>query len=146
MNSINFVPASVSDRVYALIIDVFGVVIPLIYGLPIVALYVGLGALPWMLYAIIIVFAIFVYEPLMVSTYGQTLGHRLMRIKVQDNQGNLLSIGNAFLRFVAKSLLGVFSFFTLIYSSQTIHDMASNSFVVKLRPSDEGKDFERAAS
>ncbi len=86
-------------------------------------------------YAKMIAFAfIFIlYDPLMVSLFGSTIGHRINNIKIQrlDN-GKRINIGLAIIRFLIKAALGWISFFTVSTSEkrQAIHDSIVNSIVV----------------
>lgn len=75
----------------------------------------------------------FLYEPLMVSISGATIGHQIFKIKVRRvNTNKKINLFQAILRFVSKALLGWVSFFTMITSkkNQAIHDEIANSIVV----------------
>lgn len=86
-------------------------------------------------YARMIAFAfIFIlYDPLMVTLFGSTVGHRISNLKVQrfDN-GKKIHFGLAIIRFLIKATLGWVSFFTVSTSKnrQAIHDSIVNSIVV----------------
>jgi len=86
-------------------------------------------------YARMIAFAfIFIlYDPLMVSLFGSTIGHRMSNLKVQrlDN-GKKINLGLAIIRFLIKATLGWISFFTVSTNKhrQAIHDSIINSIVV----------------
>lgn len=86
-------------------------------------------------YAKIIVFVgIFVlYDPLMVSVFGATIGHRLNKLKVQGlDHGKKINLGLAIVRFLIKSSLGWVSLVTVNKNAlrQAIHDTAVKSIVV----------------
>ncbi|PCI34174.1 MAG: RDD family protein [Flavobacteriaceae bacterium] len=79
------------------------------------------------------VFVFILYEPLMVSLFKSTIGHRISKIKVQRfDTGKQLSFGLAIIRFLVKTLLGWLSFFTISINEErkAIHDLMVNSVVV----------------
>ena len=86
-------------------------------------------------YAKIITFSciFLLYDPLMISFMGATIGHRINKIKVQrfDN-GKKINIALALIRFVIKALLGWVSLITISSNEkkQAIHDAIVNSIVV----------------
>lgn len=77
---------------------------------------------------------IFLYDPLLTSIAGNTIGHRLMGLTVRkfDNPYRNISLGNAILRFSVKALLGWISFLTITGNKykRAIHDMVGNSIVI----------------
>jgi len=79
------------------------------------------------------VFIFILYDPLMVSLFGSTIGHRMSNLKVQrlDN-GKNIHLGLAIIRFLVKVTLGWISFFTVSTNKnrQAIHDSIINSVVV----------------
>ncbi|EDP69505.1 hypothetical protein FBALC1_17227 [Flavobacteriales bacterium ALC-1] len=74
------------------------------------------------------------YEPLLVSVFGNTLGHYYSDIKVRQekNNGKKISFPLALIRFIIKSLLGWLSLLTITGSekSQAIHDSIVKSVVI----------------
>lgn len=74
------------------------------------------------------------YEPLMVSIFGNTLGHYYSDIKVrqEDNVDKKIIFPLALVRFVLKALLGWLSLLTITGSEkkQAIHDKIVKSVVV----------------
>ena len=82
---------------------------------------------------IVFAFIFVLYEPLMVSIVGATIGHRINNIKVQrlDN-GKKINFVLAIVRFSVKLLLGWISFFTVSSSDhkQAIHDSIVSTVVV----------------
>ena len=73
------------------------------------------------------------YEPLMLSIFSATFGHRMMSLKVQpDSKDKKLSIISAFFRFVIKALLGWISLLTISSDKKgkAIHDKAVKSVVI----------------
>jgi uncharacterized RDD family membrane protein YckC len=81
---------------------------------------------------VLIVAAIFLYEPLMISTYGGTFGHRAFNIRVvQGKSQNNLTLSRSIVRSIVKGLLGLFSFAFMFITknSQSLHDLAAGSEV-----------------
>jgi uncharacterized RDD family membrane protein YckC len=117
-------------RVRALYIDVIVLFIAMVAGLAIavslktdsVARIVGFSVAGfWLL-----------YEPLMVSFAGGTIGHRRTNLRVVDDRthGNL-SLLKALARSVIKGALGWVSFVTMLVTrrSQAVHDLLTRSTV-----------------
>lgn len=80
-----------------------------------------------------VVFAV-LYDPLMTSLKGQTIGHMLMGIKVVrfSDQSKRVAIVPAILRFIMKVILGWISLLTIGSNedSRAIHDLISDSKVI----------------
>jgi len=79
------------------------------------------------------IFIFLLYEPLMVSFFGSTIGHRMSKIKVQrDDNGKRINIAMAIFRFSIKALLGWISLFSVSMNNdrKAIHDIAAKSIVV----------------
>ena len=57
------------------------------------------------------------YEPLLVSLTGSTLGHLYCNIRVVDNRGGNISFAKAVLRTVLKTAFGWLSFLTMAVTS-----------------------------
>lgn len=79
------------------------------------------------------VFVGLLFEPLLVSTTGASLGHHYKGLRVEkDGSGRNLNLFEAILRFFIKSILGAFSlvFFLTTKRHKALHDMAVNSVVV----------------
>lgn len=75
-------------------------------------------------------FVITVYEPVLVGIFGQTLGHKIMKIRVVNKDGQTIGFFRALIRYLAKLFLGIFSILSLMGSNQAIHDMLVKSYVV----------------
>ena len=78
-------------------------------------------------------FIFILYDPLMVSLFGSTIGHRMSNLKVQRlDSGEKINLGLAIIRFLIKATLGWISFFTVSTNKnrQAIHDSIINSIVV----------------
>jgi hypothetical protein len=72
------------------------------------------------------------YEPLLVSMTGGTIGHYVCNLRVVDNRdGGNIGFGKATLRMALKTLLGWLSFVTMTATSrhQAIHDLLTDSTV-----------------
>jgi hypothetical protein len=102
---------------------------------------------------ILVVLMLVLYEPVLVSLTGGTLGHYFTNLRVMDerDQGNV-SFLKALARFALKGLLGWYSFIVMTATrrNQTIHDLQTRSTVqirnpAKARPNDyitERSDFQ----
>jgi len=78
------------------------------------------------------------YDPVCVSLFGATVGHRVMNLRVvNDRTGGKLSLPAAIARFWIKAVLGVISFFTMHFDPRhrAVHDMATRSSVRIADPS-----------
>ena len=72
------------------------------------------------------------YEPVLVSYMGGTIGHRLRNLRVVDERtGANLGFFKATSRFVIKTVLGIPSFITMMATRrhQAVHDLATRSTV-----------------
>ncbi|HYL74585.1 MAG TPA: RDD family protein [Bryobacteraceae bacterium] len=75
----------------------------------------------------------------LVSKRGSSIGQGVMKLKVVDANGNLLSFGTALLRLLAQIGLGLIPLGTVLDllwplwddKRQTLHDKAVSSFVIK---------------
>lgn len=97
----------------------------------------AVGPVPDFVRGFIIIFMVYLYDPLLTSLTGSTVGQRIMGLKVRRNQNpdRKISIGQAFLRFFVKGLLGWLSFLTVTGNERkrAIHDLASGSIVLVSR-------------
>ena len=72
------------------------------------------------------------YDPVLVSTIGGTLGHRWTNLRVvDDDTGGNLPFGRALVRSLTKTVLGLpsFVFIGLTRRHQALHDLASRSTI-----------------
>lgn len=77
-------------------------------------------------------FAVFLYEPLMVSVFGGTFGHRRRNMRVvADATGGTPGIGRSLLRFALKTVLGLPSFISMAATArhQALHDQLTRTSV-----------------
>ena len=76
--------------------------------------------------------AVLLYEPLMVSRFGGTVGHRVANLRVVDDRsGGNPGLPRAAARFAIKGALGLLSFTTMALTRrhQAIHDQLTGSTV-----------------
>lgn len=79
-----------------------------------------------------VIAALLLYEPVLVSLTGGTLGHYLTNLRVVDNRsGGNVSFLKACARLVIKSVLGLYSFVILAATrrNQAVHDLLTRSTV-----------------
>jgi uncharacterized RDD family membrane protein YckC len=117
-------------RVQAYLIDIF-IIVFLAVGLFLLVTAIAVEP-PWLRIAIVFV-PFFIFEPVLVSFTGGTVGHHLLKLKVQ-NASNIknINIVLAFFRYILKSLLGTISLLFVLTTRkhQAIHDFLTNSIVV----------------
>ena len=81
---------------------------------------------------ILVVITLFLYEPVLVSLTGGTLGHYFANLRVVDDRdGGNVSLLKACARVVIKGLLGWYSFVVLAATrrNQAVHDLLTRSTV-----------------
>jgi uncharacterized RDD family membrane protein YckC len=86
---------------------------------------------------VLLIAATSLYEPVLVSLRGGTIGHYRYGIRVVDAvSGHHLGLGRALLRLVLKLVLGGFSFLFMFVTrrAQSLHDLASRSVVIVADP------------
>ena len=81
----------------------------------------------------ILIFCFVLYEPLLISSRGGTIGHYLLKMRVKSYQNSERNINFilAILRILFKAALGWVSFLTVTSNEErrAIHDMISGSIV-----------------
>jgi len=92
------------------------------------------GDIPNAAKGFILIFMLCLYDPLLTSLTGNTLGQKIMNLKIgkyREPEKNI-SLGQAFLRYLSKALLGWVSFLTVTSNKRkrAIHDLASGSIVL----------------
>jgi uncharacterized RDD family membrane protein YckC len=122
---------SLLQRVKAVFVDVL--VMLLVFALT--AQIIGIvGEVPDWVRASVLLFMVYLYEPVCVSLFGGTLGHFLigLRVKQAGKPDKKLSILVAMFRFFMKTILGWISFLTIGSNNhkRAIHDFASGSIVL----------------
>jgi uncharacterized RDD family membrane protein YckC len=103
-----------------------------VFVLGVIVVDVAAIALGGMLMPALIAMFVF-YEPLMVTVFGATVGHRAMNLRVVDSRSGLrLGFLRAMVRFLLKVIVGVVSFVFMAVSRrhQALHDLAAGSVVI----------------
>jgi uncharacterized RDD family membrane protein YckC len=125
---------SLVTRIKALFIDV---IIMLIIFTCTTLFIDAFGDIPDFVKGLIAVFMFYLYDPILTSFTGSTLGHKVMKLKVRKyaDPEKRISLGQAFLRFIIKGFLGWISFLTVTGSKhkRAIHDMASGSIIMAVK-------------
>lgn len=122
--------ARFSRRLYAMALD-FIIVTVSAFAAVFVGVSIGSSDLARAL-GIVVVIALLLYEPLLVSFAGCTIGHRLANLRVVDDKnGGNVSFAKAVARMVLKSVLGWLSFLVITATrrSQALHDLWTRSTV-----------------
>jgi uncharacterized RDD family membrane protein YckC len=122
--------ARFSRRLRGMLLD-WIITLLVISGAALVASTVGNDNLSRAL-GILVVMALLLYEPVLVSRIGGTLGHYFTNLRVVDERhhGNV-SFPKACARFVVKGLLGWYSFIVMTATrrNQAVHDLLTRSTV-----------------
>jgi uncharacterized RDD family membrane protein YckC len=122
--------ARFNRRLRAFLID-WIIALALFFGGMFVAVSSGSDAVSRAL-GIAIIAALVLYEPVLVSSMGGTLGHIAANLRVVDqSHGGNLGFARALGRFVVKSLLGWYSFLVMTATrrNQAVHDLLTRSTV-----------------
>jgi uncharacterized RDD family membrane protein YckC len=75
---------------------------------------------------------VILYEPVLVSRAGGTIGHYLTNLRIVDNAtGGNVSFLKATARLVVKTVLGLYSFLSMAFTrrNQAVHDFVTGSTV-----------------
>lgn len=122
--------ARFSRRLRGILVD-WIIAIAVIYGAMLVAIALGNDNFSRAL-GLSVVLGLLLYEPVLVSVTGGTLGHYFNNLRVVDERsGGNVSFLKACARLVIKSLLGWYSFVILATTrrNQAIHDLLTRSTV-----------------
>ncbi len=122
--------ATLSTRVKAAVIDSIVIIVTMYTVTEIIDLF---NTVPNFVRILVFVFIFFLYEPILVTIYGATIGHFFNDIvvkKEQDEEKNI-NFFSAILRYTLKIALGWVSLLTITGNekSQAIHDKVVNSVV-----------------
>lgn len=83
------------------------------------------------------IFIFILYDPILTSKYGGTIGHSYSKINVKkdSDRATNISFPAALLRFVLKASLGWLSLLTVTGNEKkkAIHDLAVNSVVLEMK-------------
>jgi uncharacterized RDD family membrane protein YckC len=122
--------ARFSRRLRAMLFD-WIIALILIYGAVLLATSVGNDNFSRAL-GILVIVALLLYEPILVSRIGGTLGHYFNNLRVVDeDHGGNVSFLKAGARVAIKAMLGLYSFVILAATSrnQAVHDLLTGSTV-----------------
>src|SRR5690242_2381794 len=103
----------------------------MMFGAVLVAISVGSEMFSRILAVVVVLFFV-LYEPVLVSRTGGTLGHWYTNLRVVDDRtGGNLSLRTAFIRAGIKAVLGAYSFVIMLATrrNQTLHDLLTHSTV-----------------
>lgn len=128
--------AKIFDRVKAAVIDGI-VIIGLMYSAA--EILNGFDAVEIYIRVLIFVFIFLIYEPVLVSFFGATVGHFFSNIMVKqegDHSKNI-NIFRAIPRFIVKYILGWISLLTVNGNEkkQALHDFVGGSVVLGFKSS-----------
>lgn len=124
---------TLGDRVRALIFDMV-----VIAGLGVATALIldGFENVPDYVRGLIFILIFFLYDPVMISSFGGTIGHLSKDIRVRRESDNTKKIllPVAIVRFAVKLLLGTISLLTVTgnIKGKAIHDSVAGSVVVKV--------------
>ena len=102
-----------------------------IFGAILIAVSIGNAVVSRTLALVVVLFMV-LYEPLLVSRTGGTIGHWYTNLRVVDDRtGGNLPLGTAFIRAGIKALLGAYSFVVMMATrrNQALHDLLTHSTV-----------------
>jgi RDD family protein len=122
--------ARFTRRVRGIVID-WIVAVTLVFGAVLVATSVRSDGFSRAL-GILVVMVLVLYEPVLVSRTGGTLGHYFSNLRVVDERnGGNVSFAKALARLALKSLLGWYSFIVMAATrrNQAVHDLLTRSTV-----------------
>ncbi|WP_412987915.1 RDD family protein [Pontimicrobium sp. IMCC45349] len=124
--------AAIKDRIQAAIIDSIIIIIAIFLVSELFTQFESVSKLVKII-AFLIIFIL--YDPLLTSINGGTIGHSLSKITVRK-EGDLnknISFPLAVIRFILKALLGWVSLITISGNEKkkAIHDFVANSVVIK---------------
>jgi uncharacterized RDD family membrane protein YckC len=122
--------ARFSRRLRGMVLD-WIIALAVIYGAVLIAITVRDDDLSRAL-GILVAILLLLYEPVLVSFTGGTLGHSLTNLRVVDERtGGNVSFAKACARVAIKGLLGLYSFVVLAATrrNQAVHDLLTRSTV-----------------
>lgn len=92
------------------------------------------GSFPNFIRGSILVFMVYLYDPVLTSFTGSTIGHKVMKLRVAKyaNPEKRISLPIAMLRFIIKASLGWVSFLTVMGNNRkrALHDLMSGSIIL----------------
>ena len=131
MTTITYGP--LAKRIKAVIIDSLAITV---LSLLATTLLNSVENTPDYLRLVAFLFVFLFYDPIFTSTFGGTIGHMLMGLRVRKgvDESSKIVFPMAFIRFLVKALLGWISLITVSGNkkSKAIHDSIVNSVVIQL--------------
>lgn len=119
------------DRIKAVIVDA---IVMIVLMLAVTYLFEAIKTTPNMARAIAFLFIFVFYDPIFTSSFGGTIGHMLIgiRVKRDRDQTKNIQFHLAIIRFIIKALLGWISLITVTSNPKrkAIHDIAVKSIVI----------------
>jgi uncharacterized RDD family membrane protein YckC len=119
-------------RIFAAVVDF---VILMGGFLALSALYIFLFPSHQLLFVILAAAFIFCYEPVLVSTTGQTVGHKINRFRIINNKTTKrLNLLRASIRFLLKTTLGLCSLIWMLFTNRqrSLHDLLTGSLAINV--------------
>jgi uncharacterized RDD family membrane protein YckC len=121
----------VFDRIKAIVVDW---IVQLIFMFIGYFLFSQFDNVPDYVPMLVMIFIFLLYDPIFTSTFGGTLGHMFVgiRVKSESNVNKNISFPIALVRYIAKAFLGIISLFTVFGNKKrkAIHDFLVGSVVV----------------
>ncbi|RIJ47970.1 RDD family protein [Maribellus luteus] len=129
MNTVKY--PGVSVRIKAVVVDS---IMLIIFIVGVSYLFESFESVPDFARIAAFVFIFILYDPLLTSTFGGTIGHFILgvRVKREKNEQKNILFPFALIRFVVKALLGWISLLTVSGNKKgkAIHDLVVKSIVV----------------
>lgn len=127
----NLILPDLKDRIQAVIIDI---IIMFILAFLVTKLFDNMIVVTDQLRYLTFIIVFLLYDPLLTSLIGGTLGHRALNLRVKRNKDprRNISFPVAVFRFYFKLMLGLISLITVSVNSKgrAIHDLLSGSIVI----------------
>ena len=122
------------DRVKAIMADSLVIIVFMFVASYVFSLF---ESVPDYARIIAFVFIFLLYDPLFTSTFGGTIGHMMLgiRVKRESNEQKNILFPLAILRYIVKAFLGVISLLTVSSNekNKAIHDYLVGSVVVYVK-------------
>jgi hypothetical protein len=122
------------SRIKAVFVDL----LILLFTFAIVSLVIdAIGGTSDFVKGFILIFMVYLYDPVLTAFTGGTIGHKLIGLKIRKYKEpeKYISFGSALLRFLIKGSLGWISFLTVTSNEhkRAIHDQLSGSITLKIK-------------
>lgn len=120
--------ASLNSRLVASLLDAFIFLVTILIAAPLFNKLTGLLHAP-AAGGVLLVILFLNFEAVQVVIWGRTLGHRMCGLAVVNESGGKPNYLQAQVRWILKSLLGLFSFITMLSRGRAIHDTVTKTSV-----------------